>query len=167
MNTLVFQISIKQWDKGQRSEADIAKRAALPDRHSIATQPAYFVLDRPCIIDQHGDDIPTNVFPQGRVKKSLLPDGSITIDRFHISQTEGGLSLSYQGEKQDAVTIGLLDSGWIQARYSWRYKVKEGGMNYWLYEEFTLNAACIDDADPDYFLLSAPQKVFEDEQSAI
>jgi hypothetical protein len=167
MSTLIFQVHIKQWDKGQRSDEHVAARADTPLRYRINKEPAYFVLNKACIIDQHGDDIATNMYPHGRIKTGLLPDGSITLDRFHISQSAEGEILSYQAPNQDPIHIGLLKQNWIQCRYQWRYKVKEGGMNYWMYEEFVLNAASIDDDinnddnknnnNRDYFLTTEPE----------
>ena len=71
MSVLVFQIVIKQWDKGQSSPEHVAARAAIPIRYSVATKPAYYVLDKPCIVDQHGDDISTSVFKNGRIDRQF------------------------------------------------------------------------------------------------
>ncbi len=62
MSVLVFQLVIKQWDKGQSSPEHVAARGAIPIRYSVVTKPVYYVLNKPCIVDQHGDDISTSVF---------------------------------------------------------------------------------------------------------
>ncbi len=160
MSTLIFQIHIKQWDKSQRSPVDVATRASIPTAYLITGKPKYFILDKPCIVEQHGDDKPTSAYPTGRIKNALLADGSVRIDRFHISNNDGVIDLSYAADNQQPVIIGRLNQGWIQARYSWRYAVEEGGQFYWLYEEVTFNAACVKKYDADYFLSSHPETIF-------
>jgi len=160
MSNLVFQVHIKQWDKAQRSSEDIAARALIADRHRIATRPQYKVLNKPCVVDQHGDDIPTNVYPQGRIKTGLLADGSVVLDRFHIADDSGRTLLSYREKNKPALLLGCLNEGWIQTKYHWRYSVEQGGQLYWLYEEFTFNAACVDELEVDLFLKAEPQTLF-------
>lgn len=161
MSNLVFQVHVKQWDKAQRSAEDIAARALIPDRHRIATAPQYRVLNKDCVVDQHGDDVATSVYPKGRIKTALLADGSVVLDRFHIAVDNKGLAqLSYREPRKSEVLLGCLDEGWVQAKYHWRYSVEQAGQLYWLYEEFTLNAACVAELETDYFLNSTPQTVF-------
>ncbi len=163
MSVLVFQIVIKQWDKGQGSPEHIAARAAIPVRYAVATKPAYYVLDKPCIVDQHGDDISTSVFKSGRIKYGMLPDGRIRFDRFQVCGKEDGDILEYVSVDKGCQTIGPLNQGWIQCQYGWRYSVEEVGMRYWMYEEVTLNAACMDELDAECFLKTEPVITFNDE----
>ncbi|OUR89480.1 hypothetical protein A9Q81_21780 [Gammaproteobacteria bacterium 42_54_T18] len=156
MSVLVFQIVIKQWDKGQSSPEHVAARAAIPARYAVATKPAYYVLDKPCIVDQHGDDISTNVFKNGRIKYGMLPDGRIRFDRFQVCGKEGGDILEYVSEDKGCQIVGPLNQGWVQCQYSWRYSVEEAGMRYWMYEEVTLNAVCMDEFDDECFLKTEP-----------
>jgi hypothetical protein len=161
MSTLIFQVLIKQWNKGQDTSMDVAARAAMPDRYSIASKPEYFILDKACIVDQHGDDLATNVYPDGRLKTALMPDGSVKIDRFLISKNDDVDVLAYSVKNQKPVIIADLNQGWIQSRYSWRYAVEQGDQFYWLYEEFTLNAVCLQKFETDYFLRSSPRLNFD------
>jgi hypothetical protein len=161
MSTLIFQIHIKQWDKGQRSDADVAARAAQPDRYSIVNKPGYFILNKACIVDQHGDDVATNVYPNGRIKTVLMADGSVKIDRFMISGNDDVVVLSYREKDKQPIRVAELNQGWVQAHYHWRYTVEEGGQFYWLYETLTFNAACIAEYDADYFLHSSPRLIFD------
>ena len=163
MSILVFQIVIKQWDKGNSSPEHVAARAEIPVRYSVATKPAYYVLDKPCIIDQHGDDISTNVFKNGRIKYGMLADGRIRFDRFQIRGNEGGDILEYVSEDKRCQIVGPLNQGWIQCQYSWRYSVEEADMRYWMYEEVTLNAACLDELDAECFLKTEPAIALNEE----
>jgi len=160
MSNLVFQVHIKQWDKAQRSFEHIAVRARIPDRHRITAAPKYLVLSKSCTVDQHGDDVPTNRYPKGRLKTALLSDGSIVLDRFHIADDNGRTLLSYREKNKPALLLGCLSDGWIQAKYHWRYSVEQAGQLYWLYEEFTFNAACVDELEVDFCLKSEPQTIF-------
>ncbi len=162
MSVLVFQIVIKQWDKGQSSSEHVAARAAIPVRYSVTTKPAYHVLDKSCIVDQHGDDISTNVFKNGRIKYGMLSDGRIRIDRFQVRGKEDGDILEYVSEGKGCQIVGPLNQGWIQCQYSWRYSVEEAGMRYWMYENVTLNAVCLDEFDAECFLRAEPSDTFED-----
>jgi len=162
MSVFVFQIVIKQWDKGQVSSEHTAARAAIPVRYPVITKPAYYVLGKPCIVDQHGDDISTNLFKNGRIKYGILSDGRIRFDRFQVCGKGDADVLEYVSEGKGCQTIGTLNKGWIQCQYSWRYSVEEAGMRYWMYEEVTLNAVCLDEFDPEHFLKTEPSIVFED-----
>jgi len=160
MSSLVFQVHIKQWDKAQSSSGDIAARALIADRYRIAARPQYKVLNKTCVVDQHGDDMPTNRYPKGRLKTGLLADSSIVLDRFHIAEANGKMLLSYREKTKPALLLGCLNEGWIQAKYHWRYSVEQAGQLYWLYEEFTFNAACVDELEVDLFLKTEPQTIF-------
>jgi len=171
VSLLVFQIVIKQWDRGQCTPEHVAARAELPVCYSISAKPAYYVLDKPCIVDQHGDDIPTSVFKNGRIKYGLMPDQRIRFDRFQVSSDERGdekggekvLPLEYLTKGKQYKSIGRLNEGWIQCQYNRRYSVEEGGQRYWMYEEVTLNAAYMDELDVDCFVKSDPSVVFSDD----
>lgn len=163
MRLLIFQIVIKQWDKSQRTPSHVAARAAIPDRYTIATKPAYYVLDKACIVDQHGDDIPTSIFEDGRIKTAMLSDGRIRFDRFQVCGNPEGDVLEYLAKAKNPQVIGPLNQGWIQCQYNWHYGVKEGGQHYWMYEEVTLNAVCTEEFDADYFLRTEPRIIFKDQ----
>jgi len=60
--------------------------------------------------------------------------------------------------------IGSLNNQWVQCRYADRYSIFEGGFYYWLYEEVTLNAICIDEFNDNVFMDTEPALVFEDFQ---
>lgn len=159
MSILVFQIVIKQWDRSQCSPSHVAERAALPVRFPIATKPAYYVLNKPCIVDQHGDDVRTSVFKDGRIKYGMLSDGTIRFDRFLVRGSPEGDVLEYSGKGRERQILGPLSQHWVQCQYNWRYSVEEGGMRYWMYEEVILNAACMDELDDHCFLKTDPRIV--------
>jgi hypothetical protein len=160
MATLIFQVHLLQWHKGQRSAADESARAAASSRFAIAQQPQYLVLNTPCLIDQHGDDIATNIYPNGRINTALLKDGSIRLDRFIIAKEGDRKTIRYASRGQLPTVIGTLNNGWVEARYQHRYAVEKDDEIFWLYEQLTLNAACVDDYDSDYFLSHQPAVQF-------
>ena len=170
MSTLIFQVHIKQWDKSQRSAQDVAKREAMATRFAIISQPEFFILNQPCIIDEH------NFAPNRILKKAMLSDGSVKLERFVISEQAGQTLLTYLHESQESastaapITIGNLNDGWIQAKYQWRYSVEQDNKIYWQYEEVTLNAVCVDEYDEKhhekYFLSLLPYQEFCAEASA-
>ena len=162
MSLLIFQITIKQWDKGQNTPSHQSARAAIPSVYSITTKPAFKVFNRPCILEQHGDDIPTNIFSDGRIKTSILSNDRVMFDRFQIVNDSNGFVLEYLVKGIKAQTLGQLDQGWIQSRYNWRYSVIEAKQLYWMYEEVTLNAVCLEEFNADYFLKTEPSIVFND-----
>lgn len=140
----------------------MAKRAALPDRYTIVAKPIDKVSDVACIIDQHGDDLPNNVFKDGRIKYAKLADDQLSFDRFQVSYNANRDVLEYFVKDKRPVAIGSFDQGWMQCRYNWRYGVEESDQFYWMYEELTLNAVYMDDFDADYFLTSEPDIIFRD-----
>lgn len=170
MSTLILQIHIKQWDKSQRSPADVAARAAIPDRSPITGKPEFFILNRACLIDLKCADSQGMETAKRPLKKALLADGSVKLERFILSakkaaESDGQLTLSYQEDNKDKVVIGDLNDGWIQAKYTWRYGVEQDGQIFWQYEEVSLNAACIstnaESLDADYFMTTPAQLTFE------
>ncbi len=158
MSILVLQIVIKQWDKGQQTETHVFDRANIPDKYPIIFPPAFYVFDKKCIIDQHGDDR-----QGGRVKYSQLADGKIKIDRFQVCLDSKDLEYFGILEPGEAPRIiGSLNNKWIQCKYNWRYGVFESDMYYWLYEEVTLNTICISELNEKVFLNAEPAIVYED-----
>jgi len=158
MSILVLQIVIKQWDKSQRTGTHVLERAKIPDKYPIIFPPAFYVFNKKCVIDQHGDDR-----QGGRVKYSQLADGKIKIDRFQVCLE--GKDLEYFGISEAGEApriIGSLNNKWIQCKYNWRYGVFESGMYYWLYEEVTLNTICISKLNGKVFLNAEPAIVYED-----
>ncbi len=158
MSILVLQIVIKQWDKSQRTETHVLERAKIPDKYPIIFPPAFYVFDKKCVIDQHGDDR-----QGGRVKYSQLADGKIKIDRFKVCLD--GKNLEYFGMSKPGEAPGIIGSPnnkWIQCKYNWRYGVFESDMYYWLYEEVILNTICISKLNEKVFLNAEPAIVYED-----
>ncbi len=160
MSTLIFQIHIKQWEKSQRSGEDVAARAALPDRFAIKAAPAFFVLNRPCVIDQYSDGNAVGTDTSRPLKTALTKDGAITLERFRVSQKENRLMLAYDAGDAAPIDVGCLNDAWIQAHFNWRYAVERDGQMYWLYEEVSLNAVCVQTYDSDYFLTREPTLMF-------
>ncbi|MGH2567383.1 MAG: hypothetical protein ACRDGA_03520, partial [Bacteroidota bacterium] len=112
MSILILQIVIKQWDKSQRTETHVLDRAKIPDKYPIIFPPAFYVFNKGCVIDQHGDDLLGD-----RVIYSQLADGKIRFDRFQVSLEDK--VIEYLGTTEsDAVPgiIGSLDSKWIQCK---------------------------------------------------
>jgi len=134
MSLLLLQITIKQWDKSQRTEAHEQLRSAMPTQHPIIFPPAFYALDQLCVIDQHGGHLQPN-----RVKYSKQAN-LIYFDRYLINLDS--LSLTYHDPNADqpAQIIGCLNNQWLQSHYQCRYSVYESELYYWLYEDVTLNA---------------------------
>lgn len=155
MSTFVLQIIIKQWDKSQRSDQHNADRAAQSDRQALARETAFYAFDKRCVIDQQGDDLMGS-----RIKYSQIDDNTVKIDRFNISLADKTLEYSSQTDgESEAHSLGSLDDSFIQCKYEWRYKVYEGGLYYWLYEEVILNAINVVSLEQDVFLKKEP-KIF-------
>ncbi|MDI1277058.1 hypothetical protein [Methylobacter sp.] len=157
---LVLQIVTKQWDKSQRTAAHVLERANLPNKYPIIFPPAFYEFNKQCVIDQHGDDV-----QGGRLKYAQLADGKIKFDRFQLSLKDK--VIAYLGATQPdkaSNVIGSLNNQWVQCRYADRYSIFEGGFYYWLYEEVTLNAVCIDKFNDNVFMDTEPALVFEDFQ---
>ena len=162
MGLLICQIVIKQWDKSQLTHSHVTARAALPDRYTILAKPDLKLSNKDCIIDQHGDDLSTSVYKDGRIKTIKPSDRQIRFDRFEISADRDREVLWYVTKDKSPEMIASFDQGWIQCRYNWRYGVEESTQFYWLYEELILNAVIMEDIDADYFFKSEPQIIFED-----
>jgi hypothetical protein len=180
MSLFIFQITIKQWDKGQNKPLHESIRATMPTVFSISSKPSFNVFNTPCILEQQGDDIATNVFSKGRIRASLVSADRIMFDRFQIVKGPVGPVLEFlntghsvvngeslakgeSGVNQDkSVVLGPLNEHWIQARYTWRYPVLEDNQIYWMYEEVTLNAMRAEVLDENCFLNTKPSIVFND-----
>ncbi|MEH6448090.1 MAG: hypothetical protein V7765_05430 [Oleispira sp.] len=170
MSLLIFQITIKQWDKGQNSTTHQNARNALPSVFPITAKPTLSIFNCECILDQHGDDIVTNVFSHGRIRAAVSSPDRVKFDRFEIVNSPTGLVLEYSdkgqglgnGESPNIQVLGPLNEQWIQARYNWRYSVLESNQIYWMYEEVTLNAMCVEAFDSHAFLKTEPRIVFND-----
>ena len=170
MQTLILQVAIKQWDKSQRSNEHIASRAAAPDYFMVVNKPEFLILDKQCLIDQHTIDFihsPAVINQCGRtLKKAMLADGSVKLDRFIIAKNSKSneLTLSYQKDKEAPLEIGSLSNGGVKAQYHWRHRVEKDNQIFWLYEEVTLNVALIDNFDKNthanVFLDSQVQTIF-------
>jgi len=157
MSTLVVQIVIQQWDKGQRSEADIKARAEKPDRYPVNDPNAHYLFDHQVVFDQHGDDLMGN-----RIHYELSDDGGFIIDRFRFDLNRKLLEYIAQPDSMlPTEPVADLSDGWVQCRYQWRYKVYEGGFYYWLYEAITVNAGFVESVTEDMFTGSEPAVVFE------
>ena len=172
MNTLVFQVVIKQWDKSQRSPEHAAARAITPERFHLINSPEFLILENQCLIDQHTLDFIDSEPNEtshiqatngGRtLKKAMLADGAVKLDRLIIKKDEqAGFQLSYQAEKELPVNIGRLENGWLQAKYQWRHRVEKNNQIFWLYEEVTLNAAWVEHMKLDIFLSNPPAMIFK------
>jgi hypothetical protein len=159
MSTLVFQVVIKQWDKSQRSDADVASRDSVANAYPIQAKPEFLIFDHPCIIDQHSINFATeqsNRLNNRPLKKALLADGIIELERFIISKPANNQSLLLEYRNKDKEIIKVanssLDKGWIQAKYNWRYRVEKLDEIFWQYEELTLNMALVTKLEEEYFI---------------
>jgi hypothetical protein len=157
MSLLILQIVIKQWDKSQRTEAHDRLRATIPDRYPLIFPPAFYVFDKQCVIDQHGDDI-----QGGRVKYSKEADGNLKFDRFQVCLDDK--VIEYYGAKSGEAPriISSLNNQWIQCKYNCRYSIFESDRYYWLYEEVSLNAVCLSKLNEKVFLNAEPVIVYKD-----
>lgn len=153
MNRLILQIIVRQWDKGQRSEQETQRRAALPDRYAVKIPPAQTLDSENIIVDQHGDDRLGN-----RLQYRQEPNQLFVIDRFCIDRENN--RLVYDNDST-LLTLGPLSNPWTQCRYQWRYRVQESGMIYWLYEMVILNVALNEDFDPGLFVNTEPARVHD------
>ena len=157
MSLLILQITIKQWDKSQRTEAHVLQRSTIINKYPIIFPPAFYFFDKQCVIDQHGDDI-----QGGRVKYSKEANGNIKFDRFQIYFDNK--VIAYDGGKpgETPQIIGSLNNQWIQCKYNHRYSIFESDRYYWLYEEVIVNAVCLSQLNEKAFLHAEPAIVYED-----
>jgi hypothetical protein len=173
MATLVFQVFIKQWDKGQRSDIDVAARNKLACGYQVLAEPEFLIFGHPCIIDQHSINFACEQSDKNinrPLKKSILADGAIKLERFIISESVANQSLilKYQADKQEVVKVAdlNLDKGWIQVKYNWRYRVETEDQIFWQYEELVLNAALMSRLDSQYFLTTDANAVYNFDTSS-
>jgi len=164
MSTLIFQIQLKQWEKSQRSPADVAVRAAMSDRFTITAKPEFFILNKPAIIDRCEGALDGHQGSGRALKTAIMKDGSVRLERFIVSERDGKIILSYALENQAPLEVGCLNNGWVQAKYQWRYRVEKDEQIYWQYEEVTLNAVCVEEVEVDLFLTTAPQLTFSSDE---
>lgn len=170
---LVFQITLKQWDKSQRSPEQQAVITKQSEAYPITSQPEFMLFDTPCVLDQHALDFTTQPLEPitaehlsgknaGRViHKTLLNDGRAKLDRFIISNQSEQFLLFYEDEEGVITDIGPLNNGWLQAKYQWRYRIEKNNEIFWQYEEVTLNAALITEPNAHVFLINPPAAVFD------
>mgnify|MGYP005854605889 CR=1 FL=1 len=157
LSTLVIQIVIKQWDKGQRTEADIRARQKTPDRYPVSVPAAYYLSDNQILLDQHGDDVMGNI-----IRYELTDNNQFIIDRFCFDLNNKTVGYIAQPDSMlPPGEIARLQDNWIQCHYDWRYKVYEGGLYYWLYEEIIVNACFTESLDEDVFMKSDPALVYQ------
>ncbi|MDZ7804203.1 hypothetical protein [Thiohalophilus sp.] len=153
MNRLWLQFIVRQWDKGQCSEQEMQRRAGLPDRYAVEIPPAQKLDAENIIIDQYGDDRLGNRLQYRQESNQLF-----VIDRFYIDRSNNRLAYS---NDIDRISLGSLVAPWTQCRYQWRYRVREGGMIYWLYETVILNIAISEDFDPGLFINTEPARTHD------
>jgi len=155
MSLFILQIIIKQWDKSQRTPQHVEERAKIPDHYPITFPPAFYLFDKQCMIDPHGDDLLTS-----RLNYSQSDNDTIQLDRFYVSISNKLLGYHRQTESDiESRAIGSIDNTWLQCKYNWRYGVDEGGFYYWLYEEVTLNSMYVETLNEDIFMKSKPARV--------
>ncbi|MCX7098012.1 MAG: hypothetical protein NTV43_08945 [Methylococcales bacterium] len=152
---LVIQITLKQWDKSQRTAADSLQRAAIPDCYPVIVPPAYYILGQACVLDLHGD-----AFPPSRLQNQTETD-TVLIDHLQLSGQDV-IAASYCRPGLAPVALGDLGPHWLQCKYNKRYSVFESGQFFWRYEEITINAASLDQANEAVFLSSEPGLVYTD-----
>jgi hypothetical protein len=152
---LVIQFSVQQWDKGQCSEAELHSRTAMQRVQPINQNSAFYLFEKRCVIDQHGDDRMGNRLIYQRVNEH-----EALIDRFHVNFE--AQTVSFKGIKQ----AKLVQTTWAcekgityQTDYQWRYRVDEGGYFYWLYEHVVVNFAWVEQIDVDVFTSSTRRKL--------
>ncbi len=155
---LALQLIIKQWDKSERTAAHILQRANSPNSFAIKFPPAFYFMNEAILIDQHDGNL-----RHKEIKAEQLADGKIKLDRFELDIKNNRLGYFDELNPYKTVKIlGSLNKQWIQCKYSHRYSVFEGDFYYWLYEEVTLNAICIDEFNEHTFINNQPTLIFKD-----
>lgn len=161
MTTLVLQFVIKQWDKGQQTEAHLQALRGLADRYPVNSPPAISLYNGRILLDQQGDDRMAN-----RLQYQLDHSHALLIDRFRFCLKTR--TVEFKQRLQPSATPILLtqlesDAGWVQFHYEWRYRVNEGGFIYWLYEAITVNAFNSDSGvvPADCFFQTSPKQCFK------
>jgi hypothetical protein len=156
MSVFVLQITIKQWDKSQRTQEHVKKKSAIATQHLIAFPPAFYAFDNQCVIDRHGDNLLGD-----RVTFSQGDNSKINFDRFRVCLDSKVLEYTADPETNNNFkTLGSIDNQWIQCKYDWRYSIYEDGFYYWLYEEVTLNVIHQSTLNENGFLNSEPASIF-------
>ena len=117
MSLLLLQITIKQWDKSQRSHTHVKLRAEIPTKHAIIVPPAFYAFDKHCIIDQHGGDLQAD-----RVNYSKQ-ENIIHFDRYLINIDTLQLAYHDPNVDQPAQILGSINNQWLQSHYQCRYSV--------------------------------------------
>jgi hypothetical protein len=155
---LILQVIINQWDKSQRTKKHISDRLNRPNRYPIIMPPAFYAFENRCVIDQHvGDN------QDDSLKYSQTTKNNLIFYRFKINLNNNILKYNHSsGTKEKIKKIGSLDNNWIQCRYNWRFSTFKNKMYYWLYEDITLNAICINTLDENVFLNIEPVIIYED-----
>ena len=154
--SLILQITIKQWDKSQRTVAHEQLRSALPTQYTITFPPAFYAFDQQCIIDQHGGDLQPN-----RLKYSKQDD-ILYFDRFLVNLDTLQLAYLDPNTTQSPQIIGSINNQWLQSHYQCRYSIYESELFYWLYEDVTLNALySTDDFNEQVFLRTKPSIIYK------
>lgn len=154
MSLLIAQITIKQWDKSQRTDEHIQQRANIPVQYPIKFPPASYLVEDRFIIDRHGDT-------DKQIKVSLDDNGKLKLDRFQVCLNSK--ELAYLGDtdtNEQAKSISSIDNQWIQCQYEWRYRVFKDDFYYWQYEQVTLNITNVNTLDENVFINSEPTIVF-------
>jgi hypothetical protein len=155
MSQLLLQITIKQWDKSQRSDTHVNLRAEIPTQHAIIFPPAFYTFDKHCVIDQHGGDLQAD-----RVNYSKQ-ENIIHFDRYLINIDTLQLAYHDPNVDQPAQILGSINNQWLQSHYQCRYSVYESELFYWLYEDVTLNALySTNDLDEQVFLTTKPVGIY-------
>jgi len=168
MPTLLLQISLKQWDKSQRGEADCTLRDNLSTRHTLQSQPEFMILETPCLLDQNAINLAYSnpTWSHGKqagrlIKMGLQQDGSGILDRFLIHRSsDNRLLLSFFETPQNTIQVGEISDKWIEAKYEWRYRTEVNNEIFWQYEEVTLNVALAGHYAEDFFLTNQPFQTF-------
>ena len=152
---LVLQIIIKQWDKSQLTADHVLERANSPGQYPILFPPAFYVANKQIVIDQHDGALQNK-----RIKWGLPTDEKIIFDRFELGMDSK--KLTYFNNPKTANLLGSLNQQFIKCTYTDRQSIFEGGFYYWLFEEVTVNAICIDEFDENIFIKTKPAIVFKD-----
>tara|TARA_B110000914_G_C15441136_1_gene436130 strand:- start:38 stop:514 length:477 start_codon:yes stop_codon:yes gene_type:complete len=157
MSVLILQITIKQWDKSQRTDKHVEKRAKIPEEYAIAFPPAFHLFQDRCIVDQHCDDLLSD-----RLTYRLDGEGKIKFDRFQVCTNTKTIEYTGSPISQKAFRkIGSIDNNWIKCKYEWRYSVYKNDYYYWLYEEVSVNVISVMTLDKNIFLNSTPSTLFK------
>lgn len=151
---LIVQTFLTQWDKSQRSEADIRARLSQPHRALVDIASANRVDSERIVLDTHGE-------PEQKSRIQFhLDNDDFYVDRFHFSLSDK--TLEYKTVQASPKLISGFNKGWVQCRYNWRRRVEQNGYIFWLYEDITLNACFVEEFQQDVFMNEAAEHVFTD-----